>query len=203
MSLYSDKEAFELYQYYIALKQHFTTDYYDFFKYRGKVKQTMQSFETRKDKFTFYKLTKRPDAKKLIFANMLLNPKSYIRDIAESEKCDQIYKDWAARQQRLKYTFKSELNELDDDFDSEFKVFNGQHPHVLKLYLQKRIGLDTLVILDDLLGCFKYWDKKIKDNIVYPNINNMVSKYRPFIHKEGFDIEKYKEILLDKYENIL
>lgn len=202
MSLYSTKDAFDLYSYYVALKQHFTSEY-DFFKYNGKVRLNASSFETRKDKFFFYKLTKKDDAKKRILANLLVNPKVWIGEIADSEKCDTIYKDWVARQQRLRYAFKSDLSELDDDFDAEFKVVNGQHPHVLKLYLMKRVGLETLVILDDLLGCFTYWDKKVSDTIVYPNINKCVSKYRPFIYEEGFEIEKYKEILLDKYENIL
>lgn len=202
MSLYSTKEAFELYQYYCAVKQHFTSSY-DFFKYNGKVSANPSSFETRKDKFFFYKLTKKEDPKGKILANLVNDPKVWIGDIADNEKCDSVYTDWVARQQRLKYAFKSDLSELDDDFDAEFKVTNGQHPHVLKIYLMKRMGLETLVILDDLLGCFKYWDKKISDKIIYPNINNIVSKYRPFVHKEGFDIEKYKEILLDKYENIL
>lgn len=202
MSLYSTKDAFALYQYYVALKQHFTTSY-DFFKYNGKVRLNASSFETRKDKFFFYKLTKHDSPKEKILANLVNDPKVWIGDIADSEKCDTIYTDWVARQQRLRYAFKTDLSELDDDFDSEFRVVNGQHPHVLKVYLMKRISLETLVILDDLLSCFKYWDKKVSDNIVYPNINNSVSKYRPFVHKEGFDIEKYKEILLDKYENIV
>tara|TARA_B100000212_G_C27200122_1_gene458368 strand:- start:147 stop:755 length:609 start_codon:yes stop_codon:yes gene_type:complete len=202
MSLYSDADAFGLYTYYVAVKQHFTSDY-DFFKYGGKLRLKQTSFDTRKDKFFFYKLTKKEDAKKRILANLLHNPKVWIGDIADSEKCEQVYTDWLTRQQRLRYSFKSDLSELDDDFDTEFKVVGGQHPHVLKLYLQKRVGIETLVILDDLLGCFKYWDKKVRDNIVYPNINNSVSNYRPFLYEESFELDKFKKILLDKYENIL
>lgn len=200
--MYSTQDAFDLYTYYVAIKQHFTTDY-DYFKYNGKMRLKSTSFETRKDKFFFYKLSKHDDARGKILANLVINPKVWIGEIADSEKCDTIYKDWIARQQALRYAFKNDLSELDDDFDTEFKVVSGQHPHVLKAYLQKRVSIETLVILDDMLGCFKYWDKTVKDNIVYPDINKNVSKYRPFVHKEGFNIEKYKEILLDKYENIL
>ena len=63
MSLYSDADAFDLYTYYVAVKQHFTSDY-DFFKYGGKLRLKQTSFDTRKDKFFFYKLTKKEDAKK-------------------------------------------------------------------------------------------------------------------------------------------
>lgn len=198
--MYSTQDAFDLYKYYIAVKQHFTTDY-DFFKYNGKMRLNATSFETRKDKFFFYKLSKHDNPKQKILANLVTDPKVWIGEIADGEKCETIYNDWIARQQALRYSFKSDLSELDDDFDSEFMVVGGQHPHVLKVYLQRRVGLETLVILDDLLGCFKYWDKKVKDNIVYPDINKIVSKYRPFI--AGYDSEKFKEILVDKYENIL
>ena len=159
--MYSTQDAFDLYKYYVAIKQHFTTDY-DFFKYNGKMRLNSTSFETRKDKFFFYKLTKHDNAKDKILANLLINPKVWVGEIADSEKCETIYNDWVTRQQALRYTFKSDLSELDDDFDTEFKVVNGQHPHVLKCYLQKRVGIETLVILDDLLGCFKYWDKKFQ-----------------------------------------
>ena len=197
--MYSTQDAFDLYKYYVAIKQHFTTDY-DFFKYNGKMRLNSTSFETRKDKFFFYKLSKHDNPKQKILANLVTDPKMWIGDIADSEKCNSIYNDWVARQQRLRYAFKTDLSELDDDFDTEFKVVNGQHPHVLKLYLQKRVGIETLVILDDLLGCFKYWDKKITDNIVYPDINKIVNKYRPFIEYEK---QKFEKILVDKYENIL
>ena len=36
MSIYSTKDAYEVYCYFLALKQHFTSNY-DFFKYNGKV----------------------------------------------------------------------------------------------------------------------------------------------------------------------
>ena len=48
MSLYSDADAFGLYTYYVAVKQHFTSDY-DFFKYGGKLRLRQTSFDTRKN----------------------------------------------------------------------------------------------------------------------------------------------------------
>jgi len=41
--------AFESYRVYSALKLHFTTDSYDYFKYNGKTKVTPENFEKRKD----------------------------------------------------------------------------------------------------------------------------------------------------------
>lgn len=196
-TLYNTKDAYELYVYYLALKRHFTTSY-DFFKYNGKVKASAMSFENRKDKFHFYKLSKRKEAKDLILANMLVSPDSWIGDLLEP-KADEIYKDWLKRKQSLTYQFKSDINELEDDFNANFYVDGGQHPKLLKLYMMNRISLESLIILCELSRCLRYWEKNISDTIVFPDINTLVRKYRPFL---DYDKDKMRKILLDKYNDI-
>ena len=51
--------AFESYKMYVALKLHFTTDSYDYFKFNGKTRVTETNFEKRKDRYFFKKLTNR------------------------------------------------------------------------------------------------------------------------------------------------
>ena len=48
---------FECYSTYTALKLHFTSDY-DYFKYNGKCNVTLSSFNKRKEKFFFKKLSR-------------------------------------------------------------------------------------------------------------------------------------------------
>ena len=47
-------EPFEVYQKYLALRTHFKSDSYDYFRYHGKLKGNRDKFETRKDKYHFY-----------------------------------------------------------------------------------------------------------------------------------------------------
>lgn len=197
MSLYSTNDAFNIYVYYLALKRHFTSSY-DYFKYNGKVKANAMSFENRKDKFFFYKLSKKKEAKDIILANMLANPNAWAGELLD-DKAESIYKDWAKRKQSLTYEFKSDIVNMDDDFNLNFYVENGQHPRLLKLYMMNRISLETLVILCDITGCMKYWEKNISDNIVFPDINTLVRKYQPFLE---YDKAKMRKILLDKYNEI-
>ena len=70
--VYSTREAFNAYRTYLALKQHFTSNY-DYFKYNGKVNVSPNSFETRKDKFHFYKLSKKKDYQKIILSTIVDN----------------------------------------------------------------------------------------------------------------------------------
>lgn len=48
--------GFEVYKMYLALKQHFTKEKYDFYKYNGKVRANEKSFEESSDRYFFKKL---------------------------------------------------------------------------------------------------------------------------------------------------
>ena len=143
-SLYSTREGFELYSYYIALKKHFTSTY-DFFKYGGKMRLTVDSFERRKDKFFFYKLGKRKDCKEFLLANVIVDPDVWIGNLVDSKDADEIFREWTKRQQSLGYVFSNELDELNEDFNSNFVVVDGQYSRVLQLYNMKRLSIDTLI----------------------------------------------------------
>ena len=49
---------FETYKSYLGLKNHFTRDKYDYHKYCGKSKASINSFYRRKDRFFFEKLSR-------------------------------------------------------------------------------------------------------------------------------------------------
>ena len=51
----TENTGFAAFALYNALKLHFTSDSYDYFKYHGKTNVSKQTFTTRKDKYQFYK----------------------------------------------------------------------------------------------------------------------------------------------------
>ena len=55
MNIYEGADA---YRTYLAIRNHFKTDY-DFFKYNGKMKVSNDSFLKRRDKFFFAKLERK------------------------------------------------------------------------------------------------------------------------------------------------
>ena len=192
MSLYNTNDAYQMYVYYLAIKRHFTSNY-DFHKYNGKINASVTSFETRKDKFFFYKLSKKTDAKNFILANLVENPNIWIGDMI-GEKGDAVFMEWKKRQQSISYVFKSELSNLDEDFDSNLIVKDGQHPKLLRLHINRTVSKETLIIVDYLTNVFSYWSKKILDNIIFPDILNTCNKYKPFLE---YDRNKMKSILVD------
>lgn len=197
MSIYSTKDAFDLYVYYLALKRHFTSNY-DFFKYNGKVKANAMSFENRKDKFFFYRLTKYPNPKDHILANVVENPDVWIGDLLE-DKAKDVYDQWLKIRESLSYTFRTDLGKLDYDDPNKDIMTSGEHPNLLKLYMQGQFHIESLIILDGLMKIFSYWDKNIQDTILWPDINRKCRNYKPFLQYEK---SKMRKIVLDKYKHL-
>ena len=189
--------AFECYQEYLALKNHFSKPTYDYFKYNGKMKVNISSFDKRKDKLFFQKLAKHPDVHNFLIANLSENDKAWIKELAYSEEAEKTYKDWLKRQQSLTYVFKQELGNLDTRFNENFICRNNEHPFLLQLYLGKQISLDTLCLLLEISGAKKHWDSKMQYDLVWDTIRTKVEKYTPFIN---YDKDKIKKIVLDYFD---
>jgi hypothetical protein len=186
---------FEAYMKYLAMKQHFTQKGYDYFKYNGKTNASITSFETRKDKYFFHKLSKKDDVENFLMVNLIDNPQVWIGELY-NESADKKYLEWKKQQESLSYLFKTELNALDEDLNKNFAIDDGQHPYILKQYLRKNISLDTFVIMDDVLKFAKYLDKNVADTIIWPGVHMKMNKYRPFLKYDKF---KMRKILKEKF----
>jgi hypothetical protein len=188
-------EAFCLYQ---SIKLHFTSDSYDFHKYGGKSKVSVEAFENRKDKYFFYKLSRRlPNREELIsfiVANFVTDENCWVGNLLE-ESSEIAYRQRQKVIQSISYTFESDCSKLFDDINEPneiIKVVDGNYPVLLTKSLRKEIEIETLCILNKLLNFFPMWNKNITDNIRWPSYEKKVVKYTAFI---SFDVLKCKKIL--------
>jgi len=189
-------EPYDAYIKYLALKSHFQDKNYDYFKYNGKVKAWCTTFDTRRDKYFFYKLTKQKDPVEFLIANFIDSDDFYIGDIRE-DKANEIYTEYRKRQQSLSYVFKNDLSKMKEDFNDNIIVPQNSHPYLLRLYMRKDICLETLILIDRCVKMFKYWDKELKDDIMWPDIKMKATKYSPFLN---VDINKYRDIIISKFK---
>jgi len=190
--------GYEAYKLYVAMKNHFNSQTYDFFKYGGKTRASLAAFEKRNDKHFFNVLAKHKDCQNYILANIVEGgPDIWVGDIANEQQAESNYLKWKARTESLTYNFTNELDNLLPAFDDNLKVEDGQHPYLLKLVIQKSISLETLVILNDLCGFFKYWSRNIIDPVVWPRYKMLTKKYRPFV---PFDNQKTRIIVVNKFK---
>ena len=188
--------AFECYKEYLAIKNHFSRPDYDYFKYNGKIRSNLDSFEKRKDKLFFQKLAKHPDVHNFLVANLSENEKHWIRDLAYSEDAEKTYRNWLKKQQSLTYIFRQELSKLDDDFNNNFNCKSNEHPLLLKKFLGNEISLETLCLLLEFTGAKKHWNSKMQYDLVYDIVRTKIEKYSPFIKA---DKENLKNIVLDYF----
>ena len=176
-------DPFESYKLYNALKLHFETNY-DAVKYNFKSNVSPQSFFKRKDKFFFAKLAKtyESELKEFYVANFK-NDVKYVGDML-NEGGERYYREHKKVMESLTYRFQNDINKLNDmdvSFDSLLKAEDNSHPLIVKLWLQEEILLETIVILDSILGFVERENKKITDTIIWPDIYRKITKYKPFV----------------------
>lgn len=189
-------EPFEAYQSYLALKRHFSSSY-DYFKYNGKINVSKDKFDTRRDKYLFYKLSKKKEVVNYLLANMLCEGPDFWVGSVKDNAADKVYNDWKKRQESLSYTFKQDLCKLKDNFDDNFKMPKYGHPHLMLLYMRDEICIETIIILDMLINYSKVWNNKLTSDIIWGNINNKMENYKPFL---SIQLNKYKQFVLDHFD---
>ena len=189
---------YETYQTYLSMKSHFTNRKYDFFKYGGKSRATMASFNKRKDKYWFEKTSRKysdEEVLNFLLANFVStdNPQNlWIGEIINSGERN--YSQWMKRKQSLTYLFKEQSNELlsNKNLNEVFDCSKG-HPPILKKYLGGEISLETFIILEKVFSFRKEFDKKLTDP-VWETVSLRIKKYMPFLN---INVVQYKKILRD------
>jgi len=181
--------ALTVYSDYLALKRHFSDEKFDYFKY-ARLPVTVDSLEKRKDKYYFLKLSKDREYKHFLIANFVKDKDFWIGDMSSQDRII-TFQEWNKKIQSLSYTFRNELGNLDEDFNSNFVIKNNQHPNVVKLYLKRKISLETLVILVDITNTFNYNMRKL-DDVIWKDVAFKIKKYYPFLSRY-YAKEKLKE----------
>jgi hypothetical protein len=190
---------FDTYKEYLAFKQHFTREKYDYFRYAGKSKTSLQSFHKRKDRYFFEKMSRKysdEQIKDFFLANFshCTNPHSlWIGEIIRTG--EENYNEWKKIQQSLFYQFKQQSEMMLSEYNLN-KLFDcsRQHPPILRLFLGGEITVETLVIWDKIFCYSKNFDKKLLDPI-WEAVSLKIKKYKPFLN---IDIFKYKNMLKEK-----
>ena len=185
---------FETYQSYLSMKSHFTNRKYDFFRYGGKSRATMTSFNKRKDKYWFEKTSRKYSDGEIVdflLANFVStdNPNNlWIGEIINSG--ERTYADWMRRKQSISYLFKEESEKLleENDLVELFECGKG-HPIILKRFLGGDISLETFVIYDIIFSFSEKFDEKLFDP-VWETVSLKIRKYKPFLNINVFNFKK-------------
>ena len=190
----------DVYKTYLAFKNHFTKKSYNYFKYSGKSRASVQAYNKRKDRYFFERMSRKKtddEIKQYFLANFVEcdDPdRLWIGEIISSGEDN--YKSWTKRSQTMSYMFKTEVEVFvnKENFQQLFSIKGQSHPEVLKKYLQGALSIETMVILDIILGYVRNFDKKLEDP-VWTTVSLKIKKYKPFLN---INVDKYKSILKEQ-----
>jgi len=172
-------QPIDVYLMYCAMKAHFSKGDYDFVKFGGKTKVSRDSFWKRKDRHFFVRISKKykDEVQDYLLANFIVENKGWIGNFS-----DENYNKWKDRMSRLETLFENEASILFKNASLEIlSVPENSHPKLLKEYLGKRISLETMVILDGIFDYSSKWDKKMSDDIMWPDVKKLIENYKKFL----------------------
>ena len=151
----------EVYRMYLAMKQHFSSSRFDFFQYNGQINAKEETYQKRNDFWFFETLARKhtkDEIQEILLASFVLSEDSTKVWIGDIKQCGKDrWMAWKKSQQSLTYSVKQNLGTVADHMDAKGHSFNdifktmGGHPPLLKLFIQRRFDLDTLVIMDIVL----------------------------------------------------
>ena len=196
-----NQTPYEVYVTYLALKQHFSNEKYDFFQYNGKIRASIATYNKRNDRYFFEKLSRRYNQQEIIeyFVASFIASETpanlWIGDLRS--KGDEVYTSWKAKISALSYRFSEDLKKLTENHHLyECVQFDGsRHPLIIKAYLKNDLSLETLFILEDII----HFMQKSEYDPIITAINFKIKKYRPFFeYKKTYFIEQMKTICYQK-----
>lgn len=183
-------KGLEAYRMYLAMRNHFRSKTYNFLK-SPYSKAKPETYDKRKDKYFFVKLSRKYDEKQLAqfyLSNFLADNCEWIG--AMSANGERNYIEYQKRIQSLSYMFRSDaevMREVCDDFDCLFR--GSPHPTLIKLWLGKKINLESVVIMEKIFDFVK--DVKATDP-VWETCRQKITKYVPLLE---VDTTKHKKVL--------
>jgi len=199
-------KGYDLFQIYLGVKLHFTSDSYDFFRFRGKTNTSFESYLKRKDKYWFERLSRsfKGDPVDFFFALLAHNPNQWIGEVMEGGH-EEVYTQWQKRMQNYSEEFGEDMGMLcslagDRGFNWLFKSADGGHPPLLQAVVRGEISPESLITLDEMLGFFGEFSKMLDGDPLWETMRKRCDKYRPFLRSKGVlsNTLKHRKILKQK-----
>ena len=197
--------GFDVYRTFLAMKQHFSNQKFDFFQYDGKVRANETTYQQRNDFYFFETLARKLSAVEVkeyllaSFVNCSDPKKLWIGDIKRNGK--EYWTKWQKQNTSLRYNVEQDLNNIllykektGLSFNDLFSSKRG-HPPVLRMYIKGDISLETLVILDMVLKFIPRWDRDMDDPLWNP-LSLKIKKYKPFL---SIPVKSFKELMQEKF----
>ena len=175
-------KAFDAYQVYTAIKLHFSSSRYDYFKFDGKTKVSIEKFLQRNDRYFFEKISNKYNTdcvKEYFVSNFIANSNLWIGSMSDTN-----YVEWQRKVQSISYLVRSDLEKIlleVPEIDDAFRCKKNQHSLILRMFMGRNLMLETLVVLNRLTNFVNRYDIILKDDCIWNDVSLLIKKYDPFL----------------------
>jgi len=195
--------GYHAYQIYQSLKLHFTSDY-DAVKYNFKTAVRQDTFERRRDRYFFEKLSRRFDKEKLIHyftSNLIQNPNVWIGDMS-----DEIYNAYIARYDKLTYMLSQDMNLMSDKVYSFDQLCTTSDDNTSNVFLESlrsgEIQLESVVLVDIMVNFLNRLKSDLSDPLgINKDLIDLLLKYKLIMLRSPLPHNKLKEKVLNSFTN--
>ena len=193
--------GYETYKIYQALKLHFTTDY-DAVKYNFKTAVKVDTFERRKDRYFFEKLSRIYNREQLIeyfTANLIHNTNMWIGEFNEARLSE-----YKSRQEKITYMVTEDIKSMIEkgySFDELCSLSKDKLSNPLVEALRSdEIHLETVTIIDILVNFLNRVKSEISDPLdINKQMIDLVLKYKLIALQSPLPREKLKNKILSLF----
>jgi hypothetical protein len=114
------------------------------------------------------------------------------------EEANEYYLEWQKRKQSISRIFKDDLNTIELEsqknalsLDQIINFTLNEYPSIIKLYLGKKIAIESISILNDLLDFIPKWKQNPSAMLILESDIRKIEKIKGFVKYEQ---EKIKPI---------
>lgn len=192
--------GYDTFKIYHAIDLHFSTDSYDFIKYKGKTNVTPNMWYRRQDKYHFEVLGSKYKPDQIIgifvsyFTQNIHVKKPYGAELTQWARDG--YPKWLADVHSMPKKFEEDLFLIKQRGGKKLnKLFiapDGQLPPFVEMIVNKDINIASAIILTDIVKEMGGMLEQCTDDIMWPSVKSQMNKYRPFLN---YDKAKYVNII--------
>lgn len=200
--------GFKAYKYYMSVKLHFTKDNYNVFETRGNVKGTEQAFLARNDRFIFDRIARKYDTDRNVIqffvANFAYGNTSVVYSVEEAESN---LTEWERRKQSLSKVFQDDLGTISLQAEKDklnksqiFEFTSGDIPLILKLFLGKRISIESMYLLNKFEPYLESWYNS--NTLIFKDDMRRISKCDGFVKFDSDKLSKSYNNFIQELEEL-
>lgn len=178
-----------VYRLYLMLKNHFNGKC-DVIKYNWSIRVSDKSYQKRKDRYFFERLSEKYNLKELVLlmiSNMVSNQDAWIGDLSDSDAID-FYRSYVVKLKSVRDTIEEDLGSI-YYFSKKLNITLNQvinynekmgSSYLLKLLQSQIITAETFLFLDSFLGIINKYDSEMS-GIIWENYSTKLNAYKKLL----------------------